>query len=168
MAVQEASPEGKDFLDSIERFLAQTVLAEDFGLGQEVVERLAAGAVERLPQDPTLATGARRLRKTDGEIDWNRTAVEIKNQLRALEPWPRTSTAWLRPDGAPMRLIPGPQPDEHFVRRGWPGARHVSFFSEPDRPSPTVATTVITPAVPLGNGFALTQTPKLSETTEQV
>lgn len=74
-------------------------------LVMEVVERLAAGAVERLPQDAGLATGARRLRKTDGEVDWNRTAVEIKNQLRALEPWPRTSTAWLRPDGDPMRLI---------------------------------------------------------------
>ncbi|MGC3967950.1 MAG: methionyl-tRNA formyltransferase [Pirellulales bacterium] len=74
-------------------------------LVMEVVDRLAAGAVERLPQDPSLATGARRLRKTDGEVDWNRTAAQIKNQLRALEPWPRTSTAWLRPAGDPMRLI---------------------------------------------------------------
>lgn len=74
-------------------------------LVMEVVERLAAGIVERLPQDQSLATPARRLRKADGEVDWNRTARQIKNQVRALEPWPRTSTAWLRPAGEPMRLI---------------------------------------------------------------
>jgi methionyl-tRNA formyltransferase len=71
----------------------------------DVVDRLAAGTIEPLPQDATQATGARRLRKTDGEVDWRRTAREIKNQIRALEPWPRTSTHWLRAGGEPMRLI---------------------------------------------------------------
>lgn len=71
----------------------------------EVVDRLAVGKVAPLVQDPAQATGARRLRKTDGEVDWNRTAQEIKNQVRALEPWPRTSTSWLRSGAEPTRVI---------------------------------------------------------------
>lgn len=71
----------------------------------EVVDRLAMGKVEPLVQDPAQATGARRLRKTDGEVDWNRTAQEIKNQVRGLEPWPRTSSSWLRAGAEPLRVI---------------------------------------------------------------
>lgn len=71
----------------------------------EIVDRLAVGTVQPLVQDPALATPARRLRKTDGEVDWNRTAHEIKNQVRGLEPWPRTATHWLRAGGEPLRVI---------------------------------------------------------------
>jgi methionyl-tRNA formyltransferase len=73
----------------------------------DVVDKLAAGTIAPLPQDQAQATGARRLRKTDGEVDWRRTAREIKNQMRALEPWPRTSTNWLRAGGEPLRVILG-------------------------------------------------------------
>ncbi|HEX3657767.1 MAG TPA: methionyl-tRNA formyltransferase [Pirellulales bacterium] len=72
------------------------------------IEQLAAGQVEPIPQDAGLASPARRLRKTDGEVDWSRAASAIRNQIRALEPWPRTSTNWLRPGAAPLRLILGP------------------------------------------------------------
>lgn len=71
----------------------------------DVVGRIAAGDVKPLPQDPAGATPARRLRKSDGEVDWSRTAQQIKNQIRALEPWPRTASSWLRPSGEPLRLI---------------------------------------------------------------
>jgi methionyl-tRNA formyltransferase len=76
-------------------------------LVRTMVDRLAEGSIEPEPQDPAQATPARRLKKADGEIDWRRTAAEIKNQIRSLEPWPRTSTAWLRAGGEPMRLILG-------------------------------------------------------------
>ncbi|HEX4131697.1 MAG TPA: methionyl-tRNA formyltransferase [Pirellulales bacterium] len=76
-------------------------------LVSQVVDQLAAGQVESLPQDASQACGARRLRKTDGEIDWSRSAPEIKNQVRALEPWPRTSTHWLRQHATPLRVILG-------------------------------------------------------------
>ena len=39
---------------------------------------------------------APRLKKTDGEIDWSRPAAAIKNQIRAMEPWPKTYTFWHR------------------------------------------------------------------------
>ena len=58
-----------------------------------------------VPQDPQAATKARRLKKTDGEVDWNRSARQIANQVRALKPWPGTFTTWQRPDGEAVRLI---------------------------------------------------------------
>ncbi len=73
----------------------------------QTIDELAAGRTKSLPQDPALASPARRLRKTDGEIRWSRSAQEIKNQIRALEPWPKTYTFWHRPGGAPLRLILG-------------------------------------------------------------
>jgi methionyl-tRNA formyltransferase len=79
-------------------------------LGAPLVARsigeLAAGRRAALPQDSAQASPARRLRKTDGIIDWSRSAVEIKNQVRALEPWPKTYTFWPRAEG-PLRLILG-------------------------------------------------------------
>ncbi|HUY36672.1 MAG TPA: methionyl-tRNA formyltransferase [Pirellulales bacterium] len=72
-----------------------------------VINELAAGRAGPLPQDPALASPARRLRKTDGQIDWSRPAVAIKNQVRALQPWPKTYTFWQRAGGPPLRLILG-------------------------------------------------------------
>jgi methionyl-tRNA formyltransferase len=71
------------------------------------IEALAAGRVEPLPQDPGLATPARRLRKSDGLVDWSRPAEAIKNQIRAMEPWPRTYTFWQRAEEGELRLILG-------------------------------------------------------------
>lgn len=70
-----------------------------------VIDALARGTIEPLPQDAAQATSARRLRKSDGEVDWSRAAEAIRNQVRALEPWPRTATWWHRPEGDPLRLI---------------------------------------------------------------
>ena len=77
-------------------------------LVRQAVSRIAAGEpIQGIPQDAALATRARRLRKSDGSIDWSRKAVEIKNQVRALEPWPKTYTFWRRAEGPPVRLILG-------------------------------------------------------------
>jgi methionyl-tRNA formyltransferase len=72
----------------------------------EAVSLLAvAGDVPSIPQDSRLATKAPRLKKTDGLIDWRRSAVEIRNQVRAMEPWPKSHTFWHSPENPPMRLI---------------------------------------------------------------
>ncbi|MBW3599806.1 MAG: methionyl-tRNA formyltransferase, partial [Planctomycetes bacterium] len=57
------------------------------------------------PQDPSQATRAPRLKKLDGEVDWTRTAEQIKNQHRAFQPWPGLFTHWRRPGHEPLRLI---------------------------------------------------------------
>jgi len=73
----------------------------------EVVEHLAAGTARPIEQDPGQASKAPRLKKEYGAIDWSRSALEIKNQVRALRPWPRAFTYWHRvdsPAGSPLRL----------------------------------------------------------------
>jgi methionyl-tRNA formyltransferase len=87
----------------------ETRLAESGGwLVRRAIDALGEGRLEALPQDPALASKAPRLKKTDGAIDWARPALSIKNQVRALEPWPRTYTFWHRGHGAPERMILGP------------------------------------------------------------
>ena len=71
----------------------------------QAIDDLAAGAVQAIDQDPIKATRAPRLKKEQGQVDWQRTAAEIKNQVRALVPWPKTFTHWQRPGGEPLRLI---------------------------------------------------------------
>jgi methionyl-tRNA formyltransferase len=56
------------------------------------------------PQDPARVTRAPRLQKSDGQVDWTRSAERIRNQVRALKPWPGTFTVWRRPVGE-LRLI---------------------------------------------------------------
>ena len=74
----------------------------------ETIDRLESGDIQVIMQDASLVTKAPRLKKTDGAIDWLRPALAIKNQIRALEPWPKTYTFWHRADGPPVRLILGP------------------------------------------------------------
>ena len=57
-------------------------------------------------QDRKLATKAPRLKKSDGQIDWTRSAIEIANQIRAFQPWPGSYTNWHSEKlKQPMRLI---------------------------------------------------------------
>jgi methionyl-tRNA formyltransferase len=73
-----------------------------------VLEALAAiesGATHPIAQDPAQATRAPRLTKELGRVDWSRTAREIRNQVRALQPWPKTYSFLQRTSGEPLRLI---------------------------------------------------------------
>ncbi len=56
-------------------------------------------------QDATQATKAPRLKKSDGQVDWTRAATEIKNQVRAFQPWPKTFVDLQHADREPLRLI---------------------------------------------------------------
>ncbi|MBM3971679.1 MAG: methionyl-tRNA formyltransferase [Planctomycetes bacterium] len=71
----------------------------------EVVEQLDAGAVTPQSQDHSQATYARRLSKSDGEINWTRTATEIACHVRAMQPWPNAFSHWLRAAHPPLRVI---------------------------------------------------------------
>lgn len=73
----------------------------------EAIERLARWDRETMIgvlQDARHATSALRLRKEHGAVDWTRTADQIRNQVRALKPWPGTYTFWHRPGEEPLRL----------------------------------------------------------------
>lgn len=73
----------------------------------EVLDAFESDNVKPLPQDSSLASKAPRLKKTDGLIKWDRPAGAIKDQIRALQPWPKAYTFWHRPQGPPFRLIVG-------------------------------------------------------------
>jgi len=58
----------------------------------ECLDFLGRGVVSRERQDSALATYAPKLSRKDGEIDWNKPAVEIERQIRAMTPWPGAYT----------------------------------------------------------------------------
>lgn len=56
-------------------------------------------------QDPKRVTRAPRLKKSDGQVHWERSATQIFHQVRALKPWPGTFTDLNRANGKRQRLI---------------------------------------------------------------
>jgi methionyl-tRNA formyltransferase len=60
----------------------------------DVLPRLAGGTLSPQPQDETLATYSRLIKKEDGEIDWRLPAVDIWRRVRAYQPWPECYTVW--------------------------------------------------------------------------
>jgi methionyl-tRNA formyltransferase len=71
----------------------------------QAIDALEAGTAQPIEQDNTQATKAPRLNKELGAIDWARPAQAIKNQIRALQPWPKSFTFWHRQGGEPLRVI---------------------------------------------------------------
>ncbi len=72
--------------------LSETLAALGADLLLETLSGLKGGAIEPQPQDDQLATLAPLLRKEDGLIRWERSALEVDRQVRALNPWPGTYT----------------------------------------------------------------------------
>ena len=60
----------------------------------ETLHGLEEGKVDALPQDHSRATLAPILKKEDGLVNFQRTAVEIHNRLRAFQPWPGAYTTF--------------------------------------------------------------------------
>ncbi len=54
----------------------------------ESLEKWHTGQLTPIPQDPSGVTYAPPLKKSDGKIDWSRSAEEIERQVRAMIPWP--------------------------------------------------------------------------------
>mgnify|MGYP001336614638 CR=1 FL=1 len=55
---------------------------------------IIAGRAPRIPQDESQATYAPNITREQERIDWNRSAREIFNQVRGLNPWPVAYTTW--------------------------------------------------------------------------
>lgn len=103
--VQRRTPIGPDE-DAVQ--LERRLSEIGVGAVHEALELLAqwdGRSILGLPQDPLAATKAPRLKKTDGQVQWHRSARQIANQVRALKPWPGTFTALSRPSGESVRLI---------------------------------------------------------------
>ena len=58
----------------------------------ETISQLQDGNLNPVKQDESEATYAPMLKKSDGEINWGKSALEIWNLVRGLNPWPGTFT----------------------------------------------------------------------------
>ena len=69
------------------------------------IDQLARGELQPATQAVEKMTRAPKLQKEDGQINWNRSAEAIHNQIRAMVPWPKSFTYYLSGVGPPLRLI---------------------------------------------------------------
>jgi len=58
----------------------------------EALDLLERRRAIRIPQDPTKATYAKKLKKEDGRILWNQTQRGVDHHIRAMNPWPGAYT----------------------------------------------------------------------------
>lgn len=72
--------------------LANKMALAGAGLLLQTVDLIAEGKEDLRIQEETSATYAHKISKKDGRIDWNNTAVNILNQIRAFQPWPGAYT----------------------------------------------------------------------------
>jgi methionyl-tRNA formyltransferase len=74
-------------------------------LAIQVVEQIATGTVRGMKQDKSQVTKAPKLTKDHGLINWQRSAAQVCNQIRAMQPWPTAYSYLHRPGERPLRLI---------------------------------------------------------------
>ncbi len=74
-------------------------------LALQVIEQIEKGTVQGRKQDPSQVTKAPKLKKEHGLIDWSRSAEQVCNQIRAMQPWPTAYTFLRRQGQPPMRVI---------------------------------------------------------------
>jgi methionyl-tRNA formyltransferase len=67
----------------------------------ETLPLLFAGKIIPVPQEESQATFAPTIKREQEQIDWRRTAVQIRNQIRGMHPWPVAFTIWR---GQPMKV----------------------------------------------------------------
>ncbi len=64
----------------------------------EVLPRYWEGKVQPFPQPDKAPTYSRKLKKSDGMIDWHQPAINIERQVRAFLGWPKSHTRLGRVD----------------------------------------------------------------------
>ncbi len=84
----------------------------------EKLDDIVVGRLPAEPQDDSLATYARLIKKEDGAIDWRRPAVEIDRQIRAMTPWPGAYSRW---QGKRLKILEAAPADDGALAAGQPG-----------------------------------------------
>jgi len=74
-------------------------------LALESIDHITAGTARGMPQDKTQVTRAPKLTKEHGLIDWARSPEQVRNQIRAMQPWPTAYTFLHRQGQDTLRLI---------------------------------------------------------------
>ncbi len=68
----------------------------------KTLDRIEAGDFPSIPQDNEKATHVKMIKKDDAKIDWSKTAFEIKNLVRGMNPWP---CAWTNLNGKNIKIF---------------------------------------------------------------
>jgi len=58
----------------------------------DILPNWARGTITPQPQNNSLSSFTKQFRKEDGEIDWQKPAIDTWRQIRALHPWPGAYT----------------------------------------------------------------------------
>ncbi|HEY6351263.1 MAG TPA: methionyl-tRNA formyltransferase [Candidatus Angelobacter sp.] len=106
--------------------LALRLAATGADLLLETLRGLEQGSIARIPQDHSQATLAPILKKEDGLIDFDRTAIEIHNRLRGFQPWPGAYTLFRSKN---LKIIEArPSPEMLSVPKGELHAQNEKLF----------------------------------------
>lgn len=76
--------DGTEYADTLEVQLGEIAAGETL----QVLEDIASGVLAGVPQNPELVTMTTKIKKSDGVIDWSKSAEEIEASIRACTPWP--------------------------------------------------------------------------------
>lgn len=68
---------------------------------QSVLPPLLRGEIQAIPQDENQVTFAPNIKREQELLDWNRTALQLYNQVRGMHPWPVAFTLW---NGQPLKV----------------------------------------------------------------
>ena len=72
------------------------------GVLRDTFQLLEAGSAPRLPQDEAQATFCPQIKREDGQIQWSEGAVQARNTVRAMNPWP---VAWCDFKGEQLKVF---------------------------------------------------------------
>jgi methionyl-tRNA formyltransferase len=70
-----------------------------------VIDQIVSGTAQGVKQDKSHVTKAPKLKKEDGLIDWSRSTEQVRNQIRAMQPWPTAYTFLHRRGQGALRVI---------------------------------------------------------------
>lgn len=68
---------------------------------KSILPRLLRGEIQVMPQDESQVTFAPNIKREQEILDWNRTALQLYNQVRGMHPWPVAFTLW---NGQPLKV----------------------------------------------------------------
>ena len=75
----------------------------------DTLDEMQTSGIEPIPQDGSKATLTERLKRQDGEIDWEQSSEQIYRAIKAFHPWPGTFTKF---NGQRLKILDATMDDK--------------------------------------------------------
>ena len=75
----------------------------------DTLDEMQTSGIEPIPQDGSKATLTERLKRRDGEIDWEQSSEQIYRAIKAFHPWPGTFTKF---NGQRLKILDATMDDK--------------------------------------------------------